>query len=501
MSAPQNVPFFWYRQSPKLGTDAEFTALRQLLTEADFTEKRVLDRIKSDNICNYSQPPAGGIPINDSLDALIALFFDCGFVEESKLTTLPIPLLDSLGLLVRDAAPEGTVYATAAILPAHGVWSLCDRGAAPDGQRNAYPPDVVYPPVFDTTNRFLAELPNTPCDAMLDLGTGAGIAALLAAPTAKHVWATDVTQRAVLFAEFNRRLNGMNNVTTVMGDLFAPVEGMTFDRIVIHPPYVPANIRRTDHVFAVSGDDGEQIIRRTVEGLPQYLRPGGRFYSLQMATDREDETFDQRVRKWLGESENQFDVMLAVHNRRDPLEYLASEQSRLLDESRNWLDLWERTKTKSMVYATLLIERHNQPRQALTRSAQRGAGYSGRALEWLLDWQKAIHRPDSVDMLLETHPLARPENELRVICRLRDGAFRREEFRLDIPGPFGLSLNCEEWLTQIIPQCDGVKTWRELFENAKRDGIIRDDVPIDEFAKGLGVLVSLGALQVPAWQA
>jgi len=500
MSAPENT-YRWFEKLPQLGTDSDFAALRSLIDDSGYTEEAILKRLNIESVENYCVPPKGGRPIQDSLDGLIALFFDCGFVEESGLAgALPpdsVPLLDRLGLLARDPAPQGTLFASAAILPAYGVWTICDRGAAPDGSRTPYPQDVVYPGVFETTRRFVCELPSTPCDALLDLGTGTGIAGLLGARRARHVWVTDITDRAVLFAEFNRRLAGLENVTVGKGDLFTPVEGLTFDRITIHPPYVPAKIRRSDHVFAVSGEDGEQIIRRTVEALPQYLRPGGRFYSLQVATDREGEDFEDRVRKWLGDAQPEFDVMLAVHTRRSPVEHLAHDENRLVEESRSWLELWERTRTTFMVYATLLIERHDEPRRALTRRVYKGAGYTARDLEWLLDWLKAISQPDHVEMLLGCRPLSRPENELVVVHRLRDGGFRREEFRLEIPGPFVLSLRCEDWLTQIIPDCDGVRTWREHFERAKGDNIIRDDVPIEEFARGLGVLVAVGAIKLP----
>jgi SAM-dependent methyltransferase len=501
MTPVQDNSARWFEKLPQLGTDADFAALRSVIAESGYNEEGILKRLKIESVANYCAPPKGGRPIQDSLDAMIALFFDCAFVEESKLAgALPadsVPLLDRLGLLARDPAPQGTVFASAAILPVFGVWTLCDRGATPDGSKTPYPPDIVYPPVFDTTQRFIRELPSTPCNTMLDLGTGTGIAALLGARNAGHVWATDITDRAVHFAEFNRRLAGLENVTAGKGDLYEAVAGLTFDRIVIHPPYVPAKVRRSDHVFAVSGEDGEQVIRRAVEGLPQYLRPGGRFYSLQVATDREGEDFEDRIRKWLGDAQEEFDVMLAVHNRRAPTEYLAADQHRLVEESRNWLDLWERTRTTFMVYATLLIERHGEPRRAVTRRGHKGAGYTGRDLEWLLDWLKELFRPDHVEMLLDSRPLARPENELLVVHRLRDGAFHREDFRLDIPGPFVMSLRCEDWLTALIPDCDGLKTWREHFEHARRDGIIREDVPIEEFAKGLGVLVAVGALKLP----
>jgi SAM-dependent methyltransferase len=501
MTAAQEAPFRWYQHWPKIGTDAEFAALRSLLVDANYTEPNILSKLDIASLSSYSMPPQGGRAIHDSFDALIALFYDCGFVEEARLrATLPpgsIQLFDSLSLITREHAPAGSVYSTAAIQPAYAVWTLCDRGAAPDGSRIPYPMDVVYPPVFETTRQFMAEQPQTPCEAHLDLGTGTGIAAILGARNAKHVWATDITERAVVFAEFNRRLNQVENLTTATGDLFAPVAGQTFDRITIHPPYVPSKVKQSDYVFAISGDDGEQIIRRTIEELPGYLRPGGRFHSLQVATDREGESFEQRIRKWLGDTQGEYDVMLAVHSLRTPAEYLASSEERLRVEASVWLDLWERTNTRAMVYAALLIERHAQPHPAITRRAKAGHGYDSSHLAWLLDFLKALYRPGHIEMLLSARPVGRPENELVILQRLRDGAFRDEEFRLEIPGPFALSLRCEDWLRKVIPVCNGQRTWAEIFDYAKKNEIIREDLAIEEFAKGLGVLVSLGAFKLP----
>ena len=53
----------------------------------------------------------------------------------------------------------------------------------------------------------------------------------------------------------------------------------------------------------MAGKTGSRSSGRVVEGLPRYLRPGGKFYALLMATDREGEEFEQRIRKWLGADE------------------------------------------------------------------------------------------------------------------------------------------------------------------------------------------------------
>ena len=493
----------WFEKWPQLGTDDEFARLRRLFEESNYTVEGICNRFGVTELDAFSLPPVDGRPLNDHLDALIALFFDCGFVDESKIAAaLPegsMELFESLGLLSRDSAPAGAVYTSAAILPIFGVLTACDRAIGPDRKPCHYPSDVVYPPVFDTTHRFREELPTSECEAMLDLGTGSGIAALLCAPTAGHIWATDITSRAERFAEFSRRLAGLSNVTVLQGDMYAPVEGLTFDRIVTHPPYVSNRIRRAGLVFGESGDDGEEIIRRAVEGVPSVLRPGGRFHSLQVASDREGESFEQRIRKWLGPADEEFDVLVLVHGRFTPLEFLANNQlrSQFTPEGlREWVGLWEDTRTESMIYATVIIERHDQPRQPITHRVRKGSGYTGRELEWLMDWLKATVQPDHVEMLLNCRPAARTDCELCEMRRLEDGRFQPEHFSLEIPGPFASTLSCEEWLTEVLPRCDGTRTWREQYEHAVAARLIRPEVPIEAFASLLGMLVAIGALKV-----
>jgi methylase of polypeptide subunit release factors len=91
-------------------------------------------------------------------------------------------------------------------------------------------------------------------------------------------------------AEFNRLLNGLNNLTTIQGDLYERLGDLTFDHIVAHPPYMPVLIRA--QIFYDRGSDGEQVTRRIVMGLPRYLRPGGCFYCLAQGSDRDSAPFE-----------------------------------------------------------------------------------------------------------------------------------------------------------------------------------------------------------------
>src|ERR1051326_8983740 len=86
------------------------------------------------------------------------------------------------------------------------------------------PPDYVatYTPTARTCDLLT---PRVRCDRALDVGTGSGIHALLAAEHAKHVVAVDVNERALAYTRLNAALNGLDNVECRTGSLFEPVAG------------------------------------------------------------------------------------------------------------------------------------------------------------------------------------------------------------------------------------------------------------------------------------
>ncbi len=488
-----------------MGTDEEFTGLRRLLAESDYSPAGLRRRLGVEDLEKYPPQPAQELitrPLLDALDALMRLFYHSVYAHEADAARVLPPgaleLLDSLGLLARDPDLPGMIYGASAILPASEILTVCDRGNhTPGGQQCELPPDIVYPAIFDTTRRFLGDLPDTPCDAMLDIGTGTGIAALLGARNARHAWASDITERSALFAEFNRRLHGVANMTVVVGDLFQPVERLTFDRIVIHPPYVPAKQSRL--VFRDAGQDGEQILRRTVEELPRFLRPGGRFYSRQMATDREGESFEDRVRKWLGSSGAEFDIVTGVQSMQAPPEFIGNLifAGRLeLQNIEGLMETWKATKTVAMVYSALLIERHSEQHPPVTRRVQTGKGYTGRHLEEVLEWEQQCTRPETLERLLAGIPCLVPDCEVHVVSRMRPGGLCPEEFSFVARSPFRARAGCDASVAQVLMTCDGSRNCRDMWRDARGAGWIPEAVSETEFVRLLASFVAEGILLI-----
>jgi hypothetical protein len=112
-----------------------------------------------------------------------------------------------------------------------------------------------------------------PVERALDMGTGCGIQALLAADHAEHVVATDVNERALAFAALNAALNGIENVEFRAGNFFEPVAGERFGLVVSNPPYVISP--ESSYLFRDSGLGRDRVSERLVAELPAFLEPGG----------------------------------------------------------------------------------------------------------------------------------------------------------------------------------------------------------------------------------
>ncbi len=323
------------------------------------------------------------------------------------------------------------------LYPRRGFYFASDRARSVDGSPVERMQDIVFSALTEDTERFLDLLPDDPCDSLLDLGTGAGVAALIAARSARHVWAVDITERAARFAEFNQRLNGVANVTVLQGDLCAPVHDLRFDRIVLHPPYVPA-LRQT-LIYQDAGLDGQDITRRAVAQLARHLNPGGRFYCLTVGVDAEDTPFEQTVRQWLGARRRRVRRRLpgpADHQRRLP----RPERGAQVGAGRGGGGA-----ARGGVQDASGSASSSTARSWSSATARRVGGFTVRrqrsraggeaALPWLLRWETELASRGS-EWLLDTRPRAAPTVEFVVTHRMVDGELSPVAYRMQTDHPF-----------------------------------------------------------------
>ncbi len=160
--------------------------------------------------------------------------------------------------------------------------------------------DAVMTP-GPTTADLLRALPARIGGSFLDLGTGPGTLALVAARRgADRVVATDINERALVLTRFNAVFNGLR-LDARAGDMFAPVADERFDWVVSQPPYVTHPSDEPGVTFLHGGEMGDEIAFRFLDGLAAHLRPHGVGIALFDSPERRDATLHDRVRQAIGD--------------------------------------------------------------------------------------------------------------------------------------------------------------------------------------------------------
>jgi ribosomal protein L3 glutamine methyltransferase len=121
---------------------------------------------------------------------------------------------------------------------------------------------------------------------VLDLCTGSGCLAILAALTFPHaqIDALDLSMDALAVATRNvETYNLRARVRLLSSDLFEAVEGQRYDLILTNPPYVteaamealPAEYRQEPRMALAAGADGMDVVRRILRDARRHLSPKG----------------------------------------------------------------------------------------------------------------------------------------------------------------------------------------------------------------------------------
>ena len=181
--------------------------------------------------------------------------------------------------------------------------------------------DEVYEPAEDTF--LLAEnLPSSPGAEVLDVGTGCGILAIIAAEKAEHVIAIDINPYAINCAQRNTKFNGLSSeIEILQGNLFDPLKiGARFDLILFNAPYLPSKKDEEKHWIDKAwsgGETGRTIIDRFIHNVTDYLAEKGQVKLVQSTLSDLDKTLVELRKcglsaKIIAEKESMFEKIMLI---------------------------------------------------------------------------------------------------------------------------------------------------------------------------------------------
>lgn len=340
------------------------------------------------------------------------------------------------------------------------------------------PPDYVS--TYSPTARLCDLLtPRPQVDRALDVGTGNGVHALLAARHSAHVVATDVNPRALTFTALNAALSGLENIECRPGSLFEPVAGEQFDLITCNAPFVVSPERRW--AYRDGWLEGDELSERVVREAVQHLAEGGFATLLVCWLGRDEDAPDERVVEWV--SGSGCDAWILPTDEASPLEHaerwnahLAGDGAAYGEALDRWTSYLDALEARVVTEGAVIL--HRRPGRNTTRidevdeedldaaDAQIRRAFATRA------------RLDGRDVL---DARVTPVDTLRVEIQQRRGTVTGGRVTLDegIRPELGVSVD----VAGVIAALDGRRTVRELSAQPEAVAVCRE-------------LLELGALEL-----
>jgi hypothetical protein len=306
-----------------------------------------------------------------------------------------------------------------------------------------------------------------PYRATLDLGTGSGFHALVAADHSERVVATDRNDRAVEIAAFNAALNGLTNVDARQGDLFEPVAGEQFDLVVSNPPFIISPDFK--HLFLSTELKGDELCQRLAREAPSYLVEGGWCQFLANWAVLSGQPWGDRLAGWFAGGE--CDVWVNQKASLPPDNYAAvwiETEDNDVDEFARFFDTWmayyEEQGIEAVGFGLITMRKRvgDRPNWFLADTApdepRWGAGADVERCFLLHDLLDSVDDRSLLDLVVRLAPDARLERE----CVVEAGAWRTDSTRVVRQTGLGYSGSIDDFGAGLLVSCADGRAVRDV---------------------------------------
>jgi len=360
------------------------------------------------------------------------------------------------------------------------------------------PPDYVA--VYSPTSRLCDSLtPRRHAARALDVGTGSGVHALLAASHAERVVATDVNARALAFTELNAALNGLSNVECRRGSLFEPVGGEMFDLITCNAPYVVSPEHRW--AYRDSGFQADEVSERVVREAAAHLADGGFATLLVSWLAPDEDEADERALEWAEQTDCDSWILSTWES--DPLGHASEWNSHLEGEAfglalDEWTAYFEGLGVRWISEGAVLL--HKRPGGGEARIDSIDADdldVAGEQIQRAFAARARLSELDGRDELLEQRLSLEMAFSMEQELEPRNGAASIVDTWIQVSEGTNSAVNVEPGVLDVVASLDGRTQLGDVIRTvAGRLGLSRNELTRLErgTVRAMRELLELGAL-------
>jgi methylase of polypeptide subunit release factors len=326
---------------------------------------------------------------------------------------------------------------------------------------------VLWPnPTSRLLSRFTVRQPSR---ATLDVGTGSGVQALLAADHSDSVVGTDLNPRAVAFAAFSAQLNGIKKIEFLAGDGFSPVASRKFDLIVSNPPFFMTP--REQYLFCDNPLELDQLCRKFAREAPLHLNEGGYFQMLCEWAGIEGQNWHERLSEWF--EGTGCDALVLKGYSQDPAEYAeehirsmtaASDQdSRLYD---SYMDYYRKHKVVSIQGGAVAMHRRSGTNWMLMEEVEHTPKDAfGELVAEIFARRDFLLSHETSEQLLQLKPKLDSQARLEQAFHLLNEEWKLQDVTLRIPKGLNPFMGLQPAVAQFLIRCDGQRLLKDIVDD------------------------------------
>jgi len=460
-------------KSPAFASPDEYTQARNLLETANYTELGIAEALKVDK----RAPPRTGDPIlirrtagGSRLDTLLRLFLICIPVEREAVCRALHPMELEQWVDAGLIRVENGMASAALRLSRLKHLVLAHDFRLHTGE---HWPDFVMGIGGATRTQAMTTVRKR-CSLALDMGTGSGVLAFLAADHCDRVYAVDRNARAIGVARFNAMLNGITNVEFRQGSFFEPVENLQFDLVVADPPFVISP--PSEFLYLHGGMRGDQFCRKLAFDASRQLRECGYFQMLFNWAHYTGRDASEDLATWF--EGNGCDTWILRLSTQDAASYASTWIEHIYGEDRGnadplfnqWMNFYETEGIEAMSLGLVTMQRCSKRVNwiAIEDAPLSLKEECGPDIEERFECRDCSANNDDVhllDVLLRCSPNVR----LQYRCEPDASEWRMTESELLLDRALPFSVKADPFTAGLLVRCDGQTSIRNLlpdFANA-----------------------------------
>ena len=454
------------RAAPPTADLETAAAVRRVFDDGGYTADRIQERLGTTERALAEGPDR---PVylrrlgeDDALAVLVRLFLLDLAVEravaERILGVDALELLEGVGLVTPDE--EGRVESTVRVVPHEHVLIASDRFAEGHADHVA----AVHGPSATLSHLTVRR----PVGRALDVGTGNGIQALLAAAHADRVVATDINERALAFTAFNAALNGIDNVELRTGSFFEPVAGEQFDLVVTNPPYVISP--ESSFLFRDSGLPKDTVSEQVARALPAHIAEGG-FGSVMVSWVQEDDDDPTaRPASWI--EDTGCDALIIYTGSDEPLSIAAQWNRDVRTDATayaaaidRWVDYFAKEGIREIAFGCIVLRRRAPERFPnwirTTRMPARRLERSSEQLERIFGVHDYLAGLEDERTLLDERLRVADDVAVEQQLQLGENGWQLRAAEMSITRGMRFTAELDDVTTALVLGLDGTRSVRE----------------------------------------